>query len=188
MTEPVARPGADVRVDAGRLAAMVLLVGAAVALVVFQQGYRNLEAVLASHLFAGGDIRTWAGGDSPIVVFRLGETRAFGLEITPECTSAFLIAPFAVLGAAMLLRRRIRPGRVLLGVGLVALLLFIANQLRVAMIAGLINGYGLEQGYQWGHLVLGSLLSIVFIGLSAVLLIYVVASGHVGRHVVSADA
>lgn len=76
---------------------MVLLVGAAVALVVFQQGYRNLEAVLASHLFAGGDIRTWAGGDSPIVVFRLGETRAFGLEITPECTSAFLIAPLPCL-------------------------------------------------------------------------------------------
>lgn len=71
--------------------------------------------------------------------------------------------------------------------GLVALLLVIANQLRVAMIAGLINGYGLEQGYQWGHLVLGSLLSIAFIGLSAVLLIYVVASGYLGRHEMSAD-
>ncbi len=157
------------------------LVAAAVALVTFQQSFRHLEVVIASHLFSGGAVTTYAGPDD-MVVFMLPGARGFALEITPECTSAFLIAPFAVIGAAMLLRRRIDPARVLLGISLAAVLLLLANQLRVGVIAGLVVAFGLEQGYQWGHLILGSLISVVFLGLSAAIVIFVVASGYRGRH------
>ena len=112
------------------------------------------------------------------MVFLLPDARAFALKITPECTSAFLIAPFAIVGATMLLRRRLDPMRVLLGVSIAAVLLVLANQLRVGMIAGLIDGFGLQEGYKWGHLVLGSLLSIVFLAGSLALLLWVVASGY----------
>lgn len=160
-----------------RRSAAVLLLAVTVALVVFQGEYRHLEAVLAAQLFSSGGVQTFAQPDSGIVIFQLANQKVFGLEISPECSSAFLIAPFTAIGAAMLWRRRMHPGRVALGVSLVALLLVLANQLRVAMIAGLIDGFGLQEGYKWGHLVLGSLLSIVFLAGSLALLLWVVASG-----------
>lgn len=160
-----------------RLSAAVLLLGITIALVVFQEEYRHLEAVLAAQLFDSGGVQTYARPDSGIVIFQLTNGKVFGLEISPECSSAFLIAPFTLIGAAMLWRKRMHPGRVAFGVALVALLLVMANQLRVAMIAGLIDGFGLQEGYKWGHLVLGSLLSIVFLAGSLALLLWVVASG-----------
>ncbi len=175
-TTPVRR-----RLDRWRLTVMALLAGLAGALLVFQQAYRHLEALLASAIFSGGGVATYTGNDA-VVVFRLADGRAFGLEVTPECTSAFLIAPFAVIGAAMLLRRRLDPSRVLVGVALAAVLLLLANQLRLGVIAGLVTALGLDLGYQWGHLVAGSLISIGFIGVSAVVFVLLILSGDRGRH------
>lgn len=160
---------------------MSCLLAVAVALVAFQQSFRHLEVGLASLLFSGGSVTTYAGPDD-MVVFLLPGGRGFALEITPECTAAFLIAPFALIGAGMLLRRRIDPSRVLCGVALAALLLVLANQLRVGVIAGLVVAFGLEQGYQWGHLIVGSLISVVFLGISAAVVLVVVTSGDRGRH------
>lgn len=160
---------------------MSLLLVAATALLVFQAGYRHLEALLASRVFAGGGVETFTGSDD-VVVFMLPDARAFALQVTPECTSAFLIAPFAVIGAAMLLRRRIDPLRVLLGVSIAAVLLVLANQLRLGVIAGLVTSWGLDQGYQWGHLVVGSLISVAFLAISATIVVLVVSSGRRARH------
>ncbi len=167
--------------DLVRRGAMGALLAVAVALVAFQEGFRHLEVGLASLLFSGGSVTTYAGPDD-MVVFLLPGGRGFALEITPECTAAFLIAPFAVVGAAMLLRRRIDPFRVLAGVGLAGLLLVLANQLRVGAIAGLAVAFGLERGYEWGHLIVGSVISVVFLGISAAVLLAVVSYGYRGRH------
>ena len=70
----------------------------------------------------------------------------------------------------------------LVGISLAAVLLVLANQLRLGVIAGLVMAFGLEQGYQWGHLIVGSLISIVFLGLSAAIVIFVVATGYRGKH------
>ena len=172
------------RGDAWRLTVMSVLAIGAGALLLFQEGYRHLEAVLASVIFSGGGVVTFTGTDS-VVIFQIGEGRAFGLDVTPECTSAFLIVPFAVIGAAMLLRRRLDPGRVLLGVVVAAVLLILANQLRLGVIAGLVTRFGLDQGYQWGHLVAGSLISIAFIGGAAVVLLCIVLPGRRGGHEVT---
>lgn len=160
---------------------MVSLVVIAVALVVFQQSFRHIEALIASRLFSGGGVSTYWGSDD-VVVFLLPGSRGFALEITPECTSAFLIAPFALIGAAMLLRRRLDPLRVLLGIAVAAVMLLLANQLRIGAIAALITTFGLDQGYQWGHLIVGSVISVVVLGFSAAMLIFVVSSGYRGRH------
>lgn len=160
-----------------RLTAAVLLLGLTVALIVFQKEYRHLEAELAAQLFGNGGVQTYAVPDAGVVIFTLSNHKVFGLEISPECSSAFLIAPFTAIGAAMLWRRRLHPGRVGLGVALAALLLVLCNQLRVALIASLIDQFGLREGYKWGHLVLGSLLSILFIAGSLALLLWIVVSG-----------
>lgn len=174
------------RLDRGlRVAEITFLVGIAVALVVLQSEYRHLEAVLASQVFSSGGIQTFTTPGSASVVFHLGASKAFGLEISPECTSAFLIAPFAVVGAAIRLGGRVRPGRVTFAVGLAALLLVVANQLRIGLIAALIDTYGLDEGYKWGHLVLGSLLSIAFLGICAALSLYIVSTGRRGNRAVT---
>lgn len=154
-----------------------LLLGLALSLVVFQAEYRHFEAVIASYLFSGGGIETFVWVERAVVVFRLNDIKTFGLEITPECSSGFLIIPFLLIGAAMLLRRRVHPGRVAFCVVLVTVLMIAANQLRIGLIAGLIDAYGIEDGYQWGHLILGSLLSILFLAVSGALMLWIVASG-----------
>ncbi len=163
--------------NAIRLSAIVLLLGLTASLLLFQGEYRHLEAKLAAELFSSGGVQANALPNDGIVMFRLANSKVFGLEITPECSSAFLIAPFTALGAAMLWHKRLHPGRVGLGVGLVAVLLVLANQLRVGMIAGLIDQFGLKDGYRWGHLVLGSLLTIAFIAGSLALLLWILTSG-----------
>lgn len=165
--------------DTWRLGVMAGLVASAAALVAFQQSFRHFEAVIASHLFAGGGVSTYTGTDD-VVVFLIPGSRVFALEVTPECTSAFLIAPFAVIGAAMLMRRRLDPARVLLGVSLAAVMLLLANELRLGVIAGLVTNLGLDQGYQWGHLIVGSLISVIFLAVAAIVL-FVVVSGDPGR-------
>lgn len=169
------------REDIWRLGVMVALLASAVALVAFQRSFRHMEAVIASHLFAGGGVSTYTGTDA-VVVFLFPDSRAFALEVTPECTSAFLIAPFAIIGAGMLVRRRLDPGRVLLGVSLAAVLLLLANQLRLGVIAGLVTNLGLERGYEWGHLFVGSLISVVLVAVSAGVVLIVVGSDRRGRH------
>jgi exosortase/archaeosortase family protein len=160
-----------------RLMAAVLMLVVTVGLLVFQQDFRNLEAAIAATLLGGGGTPAFAAPRTATVWFGLGQTGAYGLEITPECSAAFLIAPFPLIGAVMLWRRRLSLTRVAVGVGLTALLLMLGNQLRVGLIAYLIRVLGMETGYEWGHLVLGSLLSIGFIAGSIALLIWVLSSG-----------
>jgi len=154
-----------------------LMILVAIALVVFQAQYRYLEALLAAQVYRGGGVETFTTPGRAVVVFRLNDVRTYGLEISPECSSGFLIVPFVLIGAAMLLRRRVKPWRVVVGVAMVGVLMVAANQLRVGLIAGLIDAFGIEDGYQWGHLILGSLLSILFLGISGALLLWFVSSG-----------
>jgi exosortase/archaeosortase family protein len=160
-----------------RFSVVVLLLVVTVSLVVFQQDFRNLEATLAAKLLGIGGTPVFAAPGTAIVWFGLGQRGAYGLEISPECSAAFLIAPFTFIGSAMLWRRRLSTSRVAVGVVLTAVLLMLGNQMRVGLIAYLIQVLGLKTGYEWGHLILGSLLSIVFIAGSMAMLIWVVSSG-----------
>lgn len=135
-----------------------------------------MEAVGAAWLFGWGT-PTLAASRAPIVYFGLGRPDAFGLEITPECSSTLLIAPVFLIGGAVLWGRRVTPRRVLGAVLTAAVLLAAGNQLRIGLIAFLISRLGFHTGYEWGHLVLGTLVSIVFIGASLTLLVTVLSSG-----------
>lgn len=158
-----------------RVSAAAVLVGASTLLLVFQTVFRGWEAQLASVLFSAGT-PTSANSERATVYFGLGQPGAFGLRITPECSAAFIIAPLALIGAAMLWRQRIAVSRVLFGVGVAALLVALSNQLRVGMIAWLIESFGLQDGYRWGHLVVGSIVSLLFLAASLVLLVWIVSA------------
>jgi exosortase/archaeosortase family protein len=156
-----------------RLAPMTLLAAIAVLLVVFQHRFRDFEAVVAAHL-CSVVTPTLAAPGAPIVWFGLGTPNGFGLEITPDCSSALLIAPLCVLGIGLMVPRRLSLRRVWAGLTVAAALLVTGNMARIGLIAEMIHLYGLGTGYQFGHLILGSLLSIVCIATSMVVLTSIV--------------
>ena len=160
----------------GRLAAMGLLGGIAVTLMIFQYQFREMEASAAAHIY---HVFTpvLAASSAPIIWFGLGTTNAYGLEITPDCSSALLIVPLCGLGMLLMIPRRLAVSRVAKALTAAAVVLVAGNLLRIGVIALAIRLGGVGTGYQFGHLVLGSIVSIVCIGISLVLLTAIITSG-----------
>lgn len=156
-----------------RLLVVAVLGGIAVLLLVFQYQFRDLEAAAAARLY-GVITPTLAAPRAPIVWFGLGNPGAFGLVITPDCSSALLIAPLCVLGMGLAIPRKLALRRVCAGLAVAAALLVTGNIARIGLIAAMIRLYGIGAGYQLGHLVLGSLLSVACIGLSLAVLTLII--------------
>jgi exosortase/archaeosortase len=164
-----------------RFIAMAVLAAIAVLLLVFQYQFRDLEAAGAARLY-GIVTPTLAAPGAPIVWFGLGSPGGFGLVITPDCSSALLIAPLCVLGIGLAIPRKLMLHRVCAGLVVAAALLVTGNLARIGLIAVMIRVYGIGTGYQLGHLVLGSLLSVVCIASSLTVLTLIIT----GRGVPSA--
>jgi exosortase/archaeosortase family protein len=156
-------------VSRGRVAAIAVLAGLALSLLVFQYQFRHLEADAAGHLY---DLvtPTLIASRAPIIWFGLGTAGAFGLEITPDCSSALLIAPLCGLGMLLMLPRRLPVRRVTKALAVAAAVMVAGNVLRIGVIAMAIRMGGIGTGYQVGHLVLGSVISIVCIAIALALL------------------
>lgn len=154
---------------------MVVLGGIAAAVMGFEYQFRHLEAYTAAHLFAVV-APTMAASSAPILWFGLGEPDAFGLVITPDCSSVLLIAPLCVLGIALLIPRKLAVDRVMKALAVAALILVAGNVIRIGVIVLAIRVAGIGTGYQVGHLVLGSLVSIVCIAMSLTLLTVIIVA------------
>jgi exosortase/archaeosortase family protein len=174
---PDGRPG-RVRpslVLTGRLPAIAVLALIAISLMEFQYQFRHLEAATAADLY-NLVTPTLAASSAPIIWFGLGRSGAFGLVITPDCSSALLIAPLCGLGIALIIPRRLTVGRVTKALTVAAAVMVAGNMLRIGVIALAIRVDGIGTGYQVGHLVLGSLVSIVCIALALALLTLILTS------------
>jgi exosortase/archaeosortase family protein len=159
----------------GRLPAIAVLALIAISLMVFQYQFRHLEAAAAADLY-NLVTPTLAASSAPIIWFGLGRSGAFGLVITPDCSSALLIAPLCGLGIALMIPRRLTAGRVTKALTVAAAVMIAGNMLRIGVIALAIRVDGIGTGYQVGHLVLGSLVSIVCIALALALLTLILTS------------
>lgn len=158
-----------------RLPAIAVLALIAISLMVFQYQFRHLEAATAADLY-NLVTPTLAASSAPIIWFGLGRSGAFGLVITPDCSSALLIAPLCGLGIALMIPRRLTVGRVTKALTVAAAVMVTGNMLRIGVIALAIRVDGIGTGYQVGHLVLGSLVSIVCIALALALLTLILTS------------
>jgi exosortase/archaeosortase len=157
----------------GRLLTIAVLAGIAVLLLVFQYQFRHLEAAAAARVYSAV-MPTLAAPRAPIVWFGLGSPGAFGLVVTPDCSSALLIAPLCVLGIGLSIPRKLVLRRVCAGLAVAAALLVTGNLARIGLIALMIRLYGIGTGYQLGHLILGSLLSVVCIATSLTVLTLII--------------
>jgi hypothetical protein len=156
--------------------AIIALLGlTAAALLVFEYPFRHLEARAAADLL-GVLTPALVATKAPIIWFGLGRPGAFGLEITPDCSSGLLLVPLCVLGMGLLVPRRLHTGRVATGLSGAAAMLVAGNMARIAIIAAAIRIAGLGPGYQVGHLIVGSVVSIVCIAASLAFLVWTIAA------------
>jgi exosortase/archaeosortase family protein len=119
---------------------------------------------------------TLVGSREPIIWFGLGRTGAFGLVITPDCSSALLLVPLLTVGVGLMILPRLPIGRIMTGLGTAAAVLVGGNLTRIGIIALAIHVAGIGAGYQLGHLIIGSVVSIVCIAISLALLTAIVTS------------
>jgi exosortase/archaeosortase family protein len=152
-----------------------LLCASTALILVFQYRFRHAEAMAAAFVY-NLVTPTLAATKAPIVWFGLGRPGAFGLVITPDCSAALLLVPLLMLGMALVLPVRLPLRRVIGALGVAAGLLVIGNLLRIGAIAVAVRVAGPGLGYQIGHLIIGSAISVVFIGASLILMTFIITS------------
>lgn len=156
------------------------LLAIAAFLVAFLHVFQSVEAYIAAHVYGAGT-PTSVDFRHAIVFFGLARPGGFGLRITPECCSALLIVPVALVAAGLLARPRVRWQRVLAGFAVASAVLIASNQLRLGVIAWAVNRFGLGAGFEWSHVVAGSIISLVFAVGALALLVWISARERSGK-------
>ena len=153
--------------------ALSAMAAVAAGLVLAERFYRELEVRLAGAIL---DFVTSSGvyvaGDRETVYFGLTSAAPFGLRMTPECSSVFLLLPLLLVTALMLYFRPRNARRLFFSFGISAVVVILVNQLRILTIVGLVHEYGTDQGYYWGHTLLGSMVSVLGGAVSLVLFVW----------------
>lgn len=153
-----------------------------VALIIFDNAaFRALEArsarPLVGLLVRSGGSR--AVGD--VIFFGLGTNGAVGLRITTGCTTAVLLVPFLLVMAAIAAKSTAPVTRVLTATIVGSAMLIAVNLIRLAGIAWATARWGLTQGFEVSHFLVGSIFAIVgFAGALVLSVRLLVGSAHAG--------
>lgn len=165
-------PAPDSRRISARLGVTGLL-AAVVALVLAERVYRVFEVQ-----FAGAILRVittsgvYVAADRETVYFGLSGTTPLGLQMTPECSSVFLLIPLFLVTAVMLWFRPDNARRLLFSLSMAAVVVIVVNQFRLLSIVGLVHWLGVDNGYYWGHTLLGSMVSVFGGAIALVLFVW----------------
>lgn len=150
---------------------MILLVSAS--MLVRNDGWRAVEATLVAQLLRGVlGMPASSPAGSPIVV--LTDPQPYGLLVTTECTSGFLIGVLGLVIAPLLLVRRLASGRTAVAWLIAGWVILGTNLVRLGWTALAIRQWGLEEGLRIGHDLVGTLISTVGTSLSGVIALAVI--------------
>lgn len=142
-----------------RIAVGLALLATAAGLLWANHAFRSVELVIAGAVMSFG-----TGGHAVIskptdTVFIHTESSVVGLQIAASCTAAFLLVPFLALAAAMMGSRRLLVHRVLLGLVCGTMLVFWLNEFRFFVIAWATHHWGLATGFEWSHVLAGTVIT-----------------------------
>lgn len=167
------------RWSASRITAVLLAV-AAVGLIATESHMRALEAQVAA-----GVLRLTALGHAhtvgPVVVFPHGQ-HWIGYTIAASCTAALLIAPFFLIAAGLLASGRIRLRDGLLAVAVVAVIVWLANQLRLLVIGMSMRMWGVKTGYSRSHVLAGGVVSTLGVIIGIAVFMALMLNTRASRH------
>lgn len=142
-----------------RLLPSALLVACGGLLIVANDAFRSLEARCAQPVVALATGST-SGAVRDVVFFGLGTDHSTGLRITTGCTTAGLLVPFLLVMAAIVAKSTVPVVRVLVVTALGALMLLAVNVLRLTVIAWATSMWGLGDGFEISHVLIGSILAV----------------------------
>lgn len=150
----------------------LLLLASACALTVVNTPPRVWEARLATPLI------TWATqtdalavAGQPEILIGVGSSWSRVLEVSVMCSAAVLLVPVLVVGAVLALPRQIEPGRLLAALGVCAAAILATNTLRILVVALCMQRWGAGRGYVLAHDTLGTLISLVGVGVALLLFV-----------------
>ncbi|MFN2506729.1 MAG: exosortase/archaeosortase family protein [Acidimicrobiales bacterium] len=153
----------------------LLLVGMCVAMITQESLVRGFEARTGADLARLlGLVPARAVGSA--VVFPL-QGRLFGYAVTEGCTVAFLVAPFFVIAALLIVSGRTTPRRGLSALAAVTLVFFTVNQARLFVVAASMRVWGFQSGYERSHVFLGTMLSTIGAVVGLVLFAWLLTGG-----------
>lgn len=135
-----------------------LLVVIAIAGVAFNTQITVWEAQINQGLLSLLDIVKDPQQVGSAVIFADG-LRYIGLQITPGCSVAMLLAPFVAVTGVLLWVGRGTPRALGFSLGLLFVVFMLTNQLRLSFIAGAMHWWGFERGYEISHVAVGSIIS-----------------------------
>ena len=168
-TQPLAPRRA---LDPRRLALALTLLGTAAATVAFSHGLRVQEARLAAPLVdTVTGRRALSVPDQPEIMAGLGTTWATMLHVSVMCSAAVLFVPVLVVAAAIAPARQINPVRLVAALAACGLAILATNTLRIIAIAASMEHWGPSRGYVLAHDSLGSLISLIGVGIGLLLFV-----------------
>jgi exosortase/archaeosortase family protein len=127
--------------------------------------FRAIEARLVTPLAGFVTAHHPVSSQKSVIFFALGTPKAFGLQITSECTSALLLIPLLVMMGSIAIFTRFPLPRVLAALAAGAFLMLAVNAFRIVGIAWATWQYGYDPGYKYSHVFVGSACSLVgFVG------------------------
>jgi exosortase/archaeosortase family protein len=145
----------------GRWFAAIAVGAAGLSLLVFTGGWRGFETWTAAHsIRLVTNHTTTAVVNHGVVVVHHNSASATAFALTNQCTVAGILGALLMGGAPLLLVRRLSMARVSAAIGLAALVLVVANLVRITAIGVAILAWG-HDGFAFSHTYLGSLLTFV---------------------------
>ncbi|MGI8750934.1 MAG: hypothetical protein ACR2MN_01185 [Acidimicrobiales bacterium] len=139
----------------------------AVVVIFAQYRMRLWEANASAFLLGNSHVASHSRSLGTAIIFPQGHSW-IGLSLTAGCTAALLMTPFFLVGAGLILSRRVPVRRALISLAFVIVLVFAVNQLRFVVMAAAMRVWGFQLGYDRGHILLGTLVSTVGVALGVV--------------------
>jgi len=139
-----------------------MLASVGVALVVYAQAWRGIEAILsgqAIELFTG-QVTDAVPARHMLILYKNTSVDSI-FVLTSECSVAYLLAALLIGAAPLMLLRQLSPVRTGLAVGITAAILMVVNVGRLTAIAATVSGFGIDPGLTIAHTYFGSLLTVV---------------------------
>lgn len=172
------RAGRGVLEPTARVVGAALAVVLGVLAVLHAATIRGLEASASgwiTHRTTG--LEVFVAPERATFYWGIGSPETFGLRVTPECSSAYVVGPLLCLFGGLLLLRRLSTRRVLVGLAAGLGVVVLTNLFRVGLIALAVDTWGRGAAFWWSHVVVGSLIAIVG-NIAGIALAISVAFGH----------
>lgn len=135
-----------------------MMVGTALLMLAFARPVRIGEAWLQAMLLRAFDLNS---EHVQTAVLLLIDGRRVGLSLTTGCSIGPLLSVFLIAAAPFVWYRRFSLQRLATSVLVLAAVLVVANQVRIAVIVASMRKWGFVEGYQVSHVFFGSAITTV---------------------------